>query len=128
MNYSGLQTLYFEDATAQCIFDHFAAQKRNQRVSVVSRLVLLLRKEGRKVSPSKVGSVLKKMSAIGCGKFIKGESVGESRFEWNMQSRVAGIVASGESPITAEEIEEELGPFDKGIDVGVINAVVTHTF
>ena len=68
----------------------------------------LLREADPQINRSNIISALKKMEKVGCGKFIKGSKTAESRFEWLVKSRVAGVIASddsGDSPIIEEGID-----------------------
>ena len=105
MNQVALKAAYINDEALQAICDHFAFRTQNQKETKLSRLQVLLRREGQSINRAKIIAALKKLENAQCGRYIKGVKGWPSRFEWTVSSQLAGSSAADDL-VSEDEYEE----------------------
>ena len=112
MDQTALKTAYAKDEALQAICDHFALRSQNQKETKLSRLQILLRREGQTINRAKIIAALKKLESAQCGKYIKGSKGWPSRFEWTVSSQLAGSSAADDL-VSEEDYEEMFDELDE---------------
>jgi hypothetical protein len=104
LDVEGLKELYSSGGPAAAILKRFAAGKGNKNRTELVRLSMDLRESGQATPSPKLIRFLRRLEALGCGKFITGRKGHPTRFEWNYSPSSVGIAAAGVQPI--EQTEE----------------------
>jgi hypothetical protein len=92
----GLRKFYKESAAARGVLDHFAGRERDWSATPVDRLVYNVGVEGSEASRGDVIEVLRRLEALGCGRYVVGRRGHSSRFEWKVSMVSAGQYAAAE--------------------------------
>ena len=92
---AGLRTAYVEDPAVQVVIDHFASRQYNQNVTEIDALRDRLERDGTPLYKSDLIRALRRMDALGVGRFLVGRRGQATRFEWHEKSLTARKLATG---------------------------------
>jgi hypothetical protein len=87
-----LRELYDAHDVVAWILDHAAGRKNNQAETKVSRILVILRREGHDASRPAVIQAFRCLEELGCGQFVTGRHGWESRFVWAVEMISLGLV------------------------------------
>jgi hypothetical protein len=99
---AGLRAAYEEDPAVRVIIDHFASRQYNQNVTELDGLRDKLERNGTPVEKPHLIRALRRMDALGVGRFLVGRRGQATRFEWHEKSlNVRELAKDQESPLLA---------------------------
>lgn len=100
---SELARLYSSDSTVRALCDHMAARDNNQRETKLERLLQRIDREGYSSDRSQVIAALRRLEAVGCGRYVEGRRGWPSRFVWSIPSRtVSGFARADAAALDGE--------------------------
>ena len=91
---AGLRAAYEEDAVVRIIIDHFAARQYNQNVTELDTLRNKLEHAGTPVEKPALIRALRRLDALGVGRFLLGRRGQATRFEWHEKSLAVRSLAT----------------------------------
>jgi hypothetical protein len=91
---AGLRAAYAEDLAVRAIIDHFAGRQYNQNVTELEALRDKLGRSGTPVEKAHLIRALRRMDALGVGRFLVGRRGQTTRFEWHEKSLTVRKLAS----------------------------------
>ncbi len=83
---AGLRAAYLEDPAVHVIIDHFASRQYNQNVTELDALRDKLERSGTPVDKPELIRALRRIDALGIGRFLVGRRGQATRFEWHEKS------------------------------------------
>jgi hypothetical protein len=95
INLEGLKKAYAEDAEVRLLIDHFGSRQRNQNISPVETLERALDAAGTPLARHLIIAGLRRLDALGIGRFVPGRKGYPTRFEWDMKSLQVRALAKG---------------------------------
>jgi len=96
LNLEGLRSAYRQDAAVRLLVDHFGSRQRNQTVSPVDTLERALDAVGTPLARHLIIDGLRRLDAVGVGRFIPGRKGYPTRFEWRVKSLQTRVLATGD--------------------------------
>jgi Protein of unknown function DUF262 len=96
LNVEGLRSAYHDDSAVRLLVDHFGSRQRNQTVSPVDTLERALEAAGTSLARHIIIDALRRLDAVGVGRFIPGRKGYPTRFEWKMKSLQTRALAAGD--------------------------------
>ncbi len=94
---AGLRAAYAEDLAVRVIVDHFASRQYNQNVTELDALRSKLERNGSSIEKSDLIRALRRMDALGVGRFLVGRRGQPTRFEWHEKSLTMRKLATDQS-------------------------------
>jgi hypothetical protein len=94
---AGLRAAYAEDLAVRAIVDHFASRQYNQNVTELDALRSKLERNGTPIEKSDLIRALRRMDALGVGRFLVGRRGQPTRFEWHEKSLTMHKLATDQS-------------------------------
>jgi hypothetical protein len=94
---AGLRAAYVEDTAVRVIIDHFAHRQYNQNVTELDALRDKLERSGTPIDKSDLVRALRRMDALGVGRFLVGRRGQATRFEWHEKSLTVRKLATDET-------------------------------
>jgi hypothetical protein len=85
------------------ILDHFARRKYNQNISPLDALERALEGTGTPLPRHVIIDTLRRLDALGIGRFIPGRKGYPTRFEWNEKSMHVQRIATAGEPNAFEQ-------------------------
>jgi serine/threonine protein kinase len=94
----GLRAAYGEDTAVRNIIDHFASRQYNQNTTELDTLRNKLEHSGTPVEEPGLIRALRRLDALGVGRFLLGRRGQPTRFEWHEKSLTVRSLATDEPP------------------------------
>jgi hypothetical protein len=94
---AGLRAAYAEDPAVRVIIDHFASRQYNQNVTELDALRDKLERNGTPVEKPHLIRALRRMDALGVGRFLVGRRGQATRFEWHEKSLTVRNLATDQT-------------------------------
>ena len=94
----GLRAAYGEDTAVRNIIDHFASRQYNQNTTELDTLRNKLEHSGTPVEKPGLIRALRRLDALGVGRFLLGRRGQPTRFEWHEKSLTVRSLATDEPP------------------------------
>jgi len=94
---AGLRAAYAEDPAVRVIIEHFASRQYNQNVTELDALRDKLERNGTPVEKPHLIRALRRMDALGVGRFLVGRRGQATRFEWHEKSLTVHKLAADEA-------------------------------
>src|ERR1035441_6542730 len=94
----GLRAAYGEDTAVRIIIDHFASRQYNQNTTELDTLRNKLEHSGTPVEKPALIHALRRLDALGVGRFLLGRRGQPTRFEWHEKSLTVRSLATDEPP------------------------------
>jgi hypothetical protein len=91
---AGLRAAYDEDPSVRIIIDHFAARQYNQNITELDTLRNKLEHTGTPVEKATLVRALRRLDALGVGRFLLGRRGQPTRFEWHEKSLTVRSLAT----------------------------------
>jgi hypothetical protein len=87
MDETRLREMYKSDRVARAFFDHMVRRERNQSMTEVEHILVLLNAHGEnRFSRRDITELFKELQQLGCGRFVPGRRGSPSRFVWDVGS------------------------------------------
>jgi hypothetical protein len=90
----GLRAAYDEDPSVRIVIDHFAARQYNQNITELDTLRNKLEHAGTPVEKPGLIRALRRLDALGVGRFLLGGRGQATRFEWPEKSLTVRSLAT----------------------------------
>jgi hypothetical protein len=98
LNVEGLRSAYQGDPAVRLLVDHFGSRQRNQTLSPVETLERALSAAATPLAHHIIIDALKRLDALGIGRFIPGRKGHPTRFQWKVKSLETRALATGGHP------------------------------